>query len=225
MSRIGKKAGPVPTGVTANVEGPDRQGEGPEGRAEARAARRRHRSRWTRADHGRAAQRDQARALACGACRARWSNNLVTGVTKGFEQKLEINGVGYRAAVQGKKLKLALGYSHDVIYPIPEGIEIVDAEADRDRDHRHRQAEGRAGRGRNPRLPPARALQGQGREIRRRIHLPQGRQEEVTEPTMAQVNSADRTAHSARAPRRQGCGAGRRPRLSVFRSASTSMRR
>ena len=52
-------------------------------------------------------------------------SNLVTGVTKGFEDKLEINGVGYRAAVQGKNLQLALGYSHDVVYPIPEGIAIV----------------------------------------------------------------------------------------------------
>jgi large subunit ribosomal protein L6 len=52
-------------------------------------------------------------------------NNIVTGVTKGFERKLEITGVGYRAAVQGKNLQLALGYSHDVVYPIPEGIAIV----------------------------------------------------------------------------------------------------
>ena len=51
--------------------------------------------------------------------------NLMTGVTKGFERKLEINGVGYRAAVQGKNLQLALGYSHDVVYPIPEGIQIA----------------------------------------------------------------------------------------------------
>ena len=47
------------------------------------------------------------------------------GVTKGFEKKLEINGVGYRAALQGKNLQLALGYSHDVVYPIPEGIAIT----------------------------------------------------------------------------------------------------
>jgi large subunit ribosomal protein L6 len=51
--------------------------------------------------------------------------NLVTGVTKGFERKLEITGVGYRASVQGKNLQIALGYSHDVVYPIPEGITIV----------------------------------------------------------------------------------------------------
>ena len=53
--------------------------------------------------------------------------NLVEGVTKGFEKKLEINGVGYRAAVAGKVLKLSLGYSHDVDYAIPAGITIVDA--------------------------------------------------------------------------------------------------
>ena len=51
--------------------------------------------------------------------------NLVTGVTQGFERKLEITGVGYRATVQGKNLQLALGYSHDVVYPIPEGITVV----------------------------------------------------------------------------------------------------
>jgi large subunit ribosomal protein L6 len=52
-------------------------------------------------------------------------SNLVTGVTKGFERKLEITGVGYRAAVQGKNLQIALGFSHDVVYPIPNGITIV----------------------------------------------------------------------------------------------------
>ena len=51
-------------------------------------------------------------------------NNLVVGVSDGFEKKLEINGVGYRAAIQGKDLVLQLGFSHDVNYPIPEGIEI-----------------------------------------------------------------------------------------------------
>ncbi|HEV7285278.1 MAG TPA: 50S ribosomal protein L6, partial [Kaistia sp.] len=52
-------------------------------------------------------------------------SNLMKGVTEGFTKKLEINGVGYRAAVQGSNLQLALGYSHDVVYAIPEGITIV----------------------------------------------------------------------------------------------------
>ncbi|BCP54121.1 50S ribosomal protein L6 [Kaistia sp. 32K] len=51
--------------------------------------------------------------------------NLIKGVNEGFSKKLEINGVGYRAAVQGSNLQLALGYSHDVVYAIPEGITIV----------------------------------------------------------------------------------------------------
>ena len=51
--------------------------------------------------------------------------NLVKGVTAGYEKKLEINGVGYKAAVAGKVLKLNLGYSHDIDYPIPEGIQIA----------------------------------------------------------------------------------------------------
>ena len=51
--------------------------------------------------------------------------NLIEGVTKGFERKLEITGVGYRAALQGKNLQIQLGYSHDIVYPIPEGITIA----------------------------------------------------------------------------------------------------
>jgi large subunit ribosomal protein L6 len=66
---------------------------------------------------------NRARAL-YGTARAQVAN-LVEGVTKGFEKKLEITGVGYRAAMQGKNLQLALGYSHDVVYAIPEGITIT----------------------------------------------------------------------------------------------------
>ncbi len=51
-------------------------------------------------------------------------NNLITGVSKGFNVNLEINGVGYRASVQGKNLNLQLGFSHDVVYPIPDGVTI-----------------------------------------------------------------------------------------------------
>jgi large subunit ribosomal protein L6 len=52
-------------------------------------------------------------------------HNLVLGVTKGFEKKLEINGVGYKAAVAGKNLQLSLGYSHDVMFAIPAGVTIT----------------------------------------------------------------------------------------------------
>jgi large subunit ribosomal protein L6 len=50
--------------------------------------------------------------------------NLIAGVTQGFTKRLEITGVGYRAAVQGQNLQLQLGYSHDITYPIPQGIQV-----------------------------------------------------------------------------------------------------
>ena len=124
MSRIGKKAVPIPSGVTANVEGQIVKIKGPKGamqvvlpddvsvvmdkgevKVDPRNDGKRARSMW-----------GTSRTLV---------NNLVTGVTKGYEKKLEITGVGYRAALQGKNLQIALGYSHDVIYPIPEGISIT----------------------------------------------------------------------------------------------------
>ena len=64
-----------------------------------------------------------ARVAAAGATRANLAN-MVMGVTKGFERKLELVGVGYRAAVQGKSLNLTLGFSHPVNFPVPEGISI-----------------------------------------------------------------------------------------------------
>src|SRR3984885_7201224 len=124
MSRIGKKAIVVPSGITANVEGQTVKVKGPKGalsvvlhddveaklesgqiKVAPRAETKRARSQW-----------GTSRTLIA---------NLISGVTKGFEQRLEINGVGYRAAVQGKNLQIALGYSHDILYPIPEGITIA----------------------------------------------------------------------------------------------------
>ena len=84
-------------------------------------------------------------------------NNLVTGVSKGFERKLEITGVGYKAAVQGKNLQLSLGFSHDVIFPIPEGIAIAPPSRRRSRSAASTNV-GRTGRRRNSRLASARTL-------------------------------------------------------------------
>ncbi len=124
MSRIGKKPVEVPSGVQANVDGQTLKVKGPKGALQVLL-------------HG-----DVAVVVEGGAvkvtprnetkrARAMWGlsrslvSNLVTGVTTGFERRLEITGVGYRASVQGKNLQLALGYSHDVVYPIPEGIAIT----------------------------------------------------------------------------------------------------
>jgi large subunit ribosomal protein L6 len=124
MSRIGKKAVAVPNGVTANIQGQTVSIKGPKGtlslvlhddieakmdsggiKVDPRFETKRARSQW-----------GTSRTLI---------SNLIAGVTKGFEEKLEINGVGYRAAVQGKNLQLQVGLSHDVVYPIPEGITIA----------------------------------------------------------------------------------------------------
>src|SRR5690348_5302318 len=124
MSRIGKRPVAVPSGVTANVEGQTVKVKGPKGalqvvlhddvsvsldksaiKVEPRSESKRALSQW-----------GTSRTLV---------NNLIAGVTKGFEEKLENTGVGYRAAVQGKQLNLQLGFSHDVNYPIPQGIAIA----------------------------------------------------------------------------------------------------
>jgi len=124
MSRIGKKPVVVPAGVTAKVDGQLVSVKGAKGQLE-----------FLGPDDVSVVYQDsaikvdprnetkRARAL-WGTSRAR-VNNIVLGVTTGFEKKLEITGVGYRAAVQGKTLQLALGYSHDVNYPIPAGVTIV----------------------------------------------------------------------------------------------------
>jgi large subunit ribosomal protein L6 len=124
MSRIGKKPVPLPKGVSAAVEGQAVRVKGPKGELSVMLA-----------NEVEASVGDDGVTVAPreGAERGRqmWGlsrtlvNNLVTGVTQGFSQKLEISGVGYRAAVQGKNLNLQLGFSHDVNYPIPNGIGIV----------------------------------------------------------------------------------------------------
>ncbi|WP_127089553.1 50S ribosomal protein L6 [Aquabacter cavernae] len=124
MSKIGKHPVAIPAGVSANVEGQTVKVKGPKGalqvtlveevsaelngselKVSMRGETNRHKAMW-----------GMSRTLV---------SNLVEGVTKGFEKKLEITGVGYKAAVAGKNLNLSLGFSHDVIYPIPEGIQIV----------------------------------------------------------------------------------------------------
>ena len=124
MSRIGNKPVTVPSGVTAGVEGQTVKIKGPKGALQVVL----HDDVAVKLEAGQIKVDPRSETKRA---RAQWGtsrtliNNLIAGVTKGFEQRLEINGVGYRAAVQGKNLQLALGYSHDVIFPIPEGITIA----------------------------------------------------------------------------------------------------
>jgi large subunit ribosomal protein L6 len=124
MSRVGKKPVAVPSGVTASIDGQMVKMKGTKGELsfvvpeEVLVA----------LENGAVAvsPRDESKTA-----RAKWGMaraqvaNLVEGVSKGFEKRLEINGVGYKAAVAGKVLKLSLGYSHDIDYAIPAGVTIT----------------------------------------------------------------------------------------------------
>jgi large subunit ribosomal protein L6 len=124
MSRIGKKPVPLPKGVTASVEGQTVKVKGPKGELSVKLVSQ------VSASVGEdgitvTPDKNQDKSAQMWGLSRTLVNNLVTGVTTGFSQKLEIQGVGYRAAVQGKVLNLQLGFSHDVPYAIPEGISIV----------------------------------------------------------------------------------------------------
>lgn len=123
MSRIGKKPVLVPAGVTANIDGGQISVKGPKGTLTLPLA---DDIKYELIEGGISVQpaNDTKRARAFWGMQRTLVQNLVTGVTTGFTKKLLITGVGYRAASQGKVLKLQLGYSHDVNFDIPEGIEI-----------------------------------------------------------------------------------------------------
>ena len=124
MSRIGNKMVAIPSGVTANVEGQTVKVKGPKGAMQVVL----HDDVTAKMDKGGIkldprSESKRARSL-WGTSRTLVAN-LISGVTKGFEEKLEITGVGFRAAVQGKTLNLQLGFSHDVNFAIPQGIAIA----------------------------------------------------------------------------------------------------
>jgi large subunit ribosomal protein L6 len=124
MSRVGKKPVPIPAGVTASVEGQVVKVKGPKGALSLVL----HDDVEAKVDKSEVkvdprSETKRARAM-WGTYRSLLAN-VMEGVTKGFERRLEITGVGYRAALQGKNLQVQLGYSHDIVYPIPEGITIA----------------------------------------------------------------------------------------------------
>ena len=124
MSRIGKKPVEVPSGVAATVDGNVITAKGPKGELKFAL------NDLVLAEMGddgiTVSMREDSKPA-----RSQWGmsrtmvSNILMGVSKGFERKLIITGVGYRASIQGSNLQLALGFSHDVQYPIPEGIQIV----------------------------------------------------------------------------------------------------
>ena len=123
MSRIGKKVIPVPAGVTPTIQDKQISVKGPKGTLTMPL---REEISYTLEDGSILVKpaNDTKEARAFWGMQRTLVSNLVEGVTAGFTKTLEITGVGYRANVQGKNLKLQLGYSHDVDISVPEGIEI-----------------------------------------------------------------------------------------------------
>lgn len=124
MSRIGKLPVSLPDKTEAKIDGQNVTVKGPKGELSIVLV---DDVSVAMTDEGISVQpRDSSKRS-----RAMWGmsrslvQNLVTGVGEGFEKRLEINGVGYRAALAGKDLQLQLGYSHDVVYAVPEGVEVV----------------------------------------------------------------------------------------------------
>ena len=123
MSRIGKLPVEVPSGVDATISGKEIKIKGSKGEMNFTALD----DVKVELDDGKitvAPASDSKRSRSMWGMHRTMIANMIEGVTKGFEKELEINGVGYRAAVQGKNLQLQLGFSHDVIFPIPEGLDI-----------------------------------------------------------------------------------------------------
>jgi large subunit ribosomal protein L6 len=123
MSRIGKKPVPLPQGVTAQVKGQEVKVKGPKGELTMRLIEGVEATVDKDGVNVKPTEMSEQTRSIWGLQRT-LVNNLVLGVSKGYAQQLEISGTGYRAAVQGKNLQLQLGYSHDIVYPIPPGIDI-----------------------------------------------------------------------------------------------------
>ncbi len=176
MSRIGKKPNRDPQGVQVTLAGSTVALKGPKGSAaldycghvaisqvETHLEVARHSDeRQDRAYHGL-----YQRLLA----------SMMKGVTEGFSKDLQLVGVGYRAAMEGKTLVMTLGYSHEVRFDPPEGITLATPAQDRIVVQRQRQATGRPGCRQYPLTARPRTLQGQGHPLRGRAHPAQGRQD------------------------------------------------
>ena len=123
MSRIGKRPVAIPSGVTANIDGKTLSVKGPKGTLTMGLS---DLIDYKVEDEGISVQpaNDTQKARAFWGMQRTMVSNLVEGVTEGFSKTLQISGVGYRASTQGKKLKLQLGYSHDVDLDVPEGLEV-----------------------------------------------------------------------------------------------------
>jgi len=124
MSRIGKQPIPIPPKVKVEIKGQKVFVEGPKGKLDWELPKRTS----LKVEDGRivvSREGDDAQAKALHGLSRALVNNMVRGVTDGFVKKLEIQGVGFKAAVQGNNVTMTLGYSHPIVYPIPQQIKVT----------------------------------------------------------------------------------------------------
>jgi len=216
VSRIGKQPIPLPDGVEVQIEAELVRVKGPKGELSERVAR----DIEVAEENGslvvrRPTDRREHKALH-GLTRTLVAN-MVEGVTKGFEKRLEIQGVGYRAQLQGRKLVLQVGYSHPVEIEPPEGIEFeVPQPTQIVVKGISKQLVGEIA-ARIRKVRTARAVQGQGHPLPGRVRRKEGGQADVIESKERRMKRI-RRARRRRRVRARIHGTADRPRLSVFRS-------
>jgi ribosomal protein L6P/L9E len=173
MSRIGNKMIPVPSGVKIQIKDDAVEVQGPKGKMHVVVPKG---IRFEQKDGTLIAKRDSEDKRALHGLARALVANAVTGVTTGFKKDLDIVGVGYRAEVKGKNVVLALGYSHPIEFPIPEGIADHHREADAHGGNRGGQESGGSGSRESSRAASARSVQAEGRSHYRRALEEEGRQ-------------------------------------------------
>ncbi len=120
MSRVGKKPITIPAGVTVSISDAELEVKGPKGTLKTPVPKG---VKFTQEDGTLTAERASEDLAAFHGLARALANNAVVGVTEGFSREMDLVGVGYKAEVQGKKIVFALGYSHPVEYPLPDGID------------------------------------------------------------------------------------------------------
>lgn len=120
MSRVGKKPITIPSGVTVAINDAELEVKGPKGTLKTPVP---AGVSFKQEDGSLIAERQNDEQAAFHGLARALANNAIVGVTEGFKKELDVVGVGYKADVQGKKIVFALGYSHPIEYPLPDGIE------------------------------------------------------------------------------------------------------
>jgi len=120
MSRVGKKPITIPSGVTVNINDSELEVKGPKGTLKTPVP---QGITFRQEDGSLIAERSSEEQAAFHGLARALANNAIVGVTDGFKKEMDVVGVGYKADVQGKKIVFALGYSHPIEFPLPEGIE------------------------------------------------------------------------------------------------------